>query len=290
MASWATGVSSSRGWLQVRHQGDLAARAIDLFEQAHQIVGVGIGQETVGPVRGGLGADPDADDVIEVGGEQRLDVFPQDGGPHDHRIAAGEQHALHLAVRAKVRDERFRFAVREFQLVDADELRPTEAIGAVGVAGLALAREEENCLAVLVLKSRERASVEGRDVELHLAGRMRVQPLLDLSRRRAHPCLVGADPDEVNHPRHVLPGEHPGLRERQLVDRVFGDVVPPDEILDDVVVDPERQHGGNGLHRDEVVRVEPPELRDGVDVPPRVGAVLHGRCAHLAHHGDSFLR
>ena len=44
---------------------------------------------------------------------------------------------------------------RDLQLLLADELRPAEAECAVGVAGLALAREEQNGFAIFVLKSFE---------------------------------------------------------------------------------------------------------------------------------------
>jgi len=52
----------------------------------------------------------------------------------------------------------------------ADELRPTEAVGAVCGAALSTPREEQNGLPVFVLDARELGSIQERRIEIELAG------------------------------------------------------------------------------------------------------------------------
>ena len=62
-----------------------------------------------------------------------------------------------LGVAAQVRDAAARSRrCANLQVLHADELRPAEAVRAVGVAGLPLAGEEQHRLAVLVLQARQR--------------------------------------------------------------------------------------------------------------------------------------
>ena len=69
----------------------------------------------------------------------------------------------------------------ELEVVQPDELSPTEAVAAIGVTGLAGGREEENRLAVLVLHPFQWVAVEGGHVEVHLPGGVGIQLVLDLS-------------------------------------------------------------------------------------------------------------
>ncbi len=64
---------------------------------------------------------------------------------------------------------------RLFEVGDTDELCPSEAISAVGVAGLARSGEHEDCLAVFMLQSWYRLVVELGDVGLELIAWVGVQ-------------------------------------------------------------------------------------------------------------------
>ena len=167
---------------EVRHQGQRPARADHLTEQPQGRVGVRVGDEPLRPVRQRLGPDPDRLQVVQARVEQRLDVAPQHRLAHDHRIPAGDQDAGHLRVLAEIGDQRADIVGRHLQLRLVHELRPPEAVGAVRVAGLALPREEQHRLRVLVLQPRQRPAVQAGRVQQQLPGRMRVEPHPDLVR------------------------------------------------------------------------------------------------------------
>ena len=57
----------------------------------------------------------------------------------------------------------------------ADELRPAEAISAIGVAGLALRRKDQHRLPVFVLQAEHRMSAQHRHIVLDLPAGMRVE-------------------------------------------------------------------------------------------------------------------
>ena len=57
---------------------------------------------------------------------------------------------------------------------------------------------------------------------------------------------------KIRHASKVDLGQHPPLGKGELEDRIVGHLLPVDQILDDVLVDPERQHRGDDLH------LEPP--------------------------------
>ena len=106
-------------------------------------------------------------------------------------IAAGEEHVGDLGVLAEIARELIDVLVRELHVVEADELRPAEAEGAVGVTGLTVGWEEEGGLVVLVLDAGNGLAVDGRHVVGHLAGRVGIQFELDLADRGIE---VGLDP------------------------------------------------------------------------------------------------
>jgi hypothetical protein len=286
----------------VGHERQVAPGAAHVAEQAQQVVSLGISLEAEGPVGRGLGADADARDVGELRSEQGLDVAAQLGRLHDQRVAPREQDARHLGVLAQVAHERARLVVGEAELVDADELGPAEAVGAVGVAGLSLAREEKHRLPVLVLHAAQLVPAPGGDVELHLARRVGVHAHLDLSRGGLDRLAGGVAVHELHHALEVLRIEHPGLREGELVDGVLGHVLPADQLLHHVAVHAEREDRRDRLHLGELCRAEPPQLGDAVDVGARVRAVagqagfgatgddgMHGvyDCSPLTRHRGS---
>lgn len=116
----------------VRHERERLARRDHALEEARELVGVRIVEEAIGVVGEGLGADPDAREVRQLRGEQRLDVAAEDVRPHHERVASREEHARHFGMLLEVRDEALGLARRE--RVEPHELGPAEAIRAVGVA------------------------------------------------------------------------------------------------------------------------------------------------------------
>ncbi len=176
----------------------------------------------------------------EPRGQQRFHVTPQHRRLHHHRIPAGEQHASHFPVSPQIALPAVPLAAGELQLVDADELRPAEAVGAVGVAGLTRRREEQHRLTVLVLDTRYRLAVQQRHVQLQLPGGMRVQRVLDLPSRRRDLLLRRAATNQPVHPAELLGGQHLRLREGQLEDWILWDGGPIDQLVNDVLVHSER--------------------------------------------------
>ena len=146
--------------------------SLTLFKQAQQIVSVVISDEFIGPIGEGFAADADALQVLERGVEQWLDIATEHLRLHHKRVAARKEDAAYFFVLAHIFDELVGLLGREFELVDADELGPSEAIGAIGVARLAGGGEKEHRLPVFMLHAVKRLMVHFRDVQLHLSGWM----------------------------------------------------------------------------------------------------------------------
>ena len=142
----------------------------------------------------------------------------------------------------------FRFGAGHFQVFVTHELRPAKTEGAVGVAGLALGREEQHCLAILVLNAVQNFTVELRHVHFHLASRVRVEFVPDFLGDSLDLFLVGTFPVQFRHALVMLVLQHPFLRKNKLIDRVVGYLVPVDQFIDHILVDPERQHAGYHFH------------------------------------------
>ena len=132
-----------------------------------------------------------------------------------------------------------RLAMRLLELVDADELRPAEAVAAVGVAGLALRGEHEHRLAVLVLDAVERLSLELGAVLLELVARMRIERPADLVGRCANLLGRRALVEQAGDLGVVLGRKHLPVGHREPVDRIIRGPLPIDQAVDDVVVQPE---------------------------------------------------
>ena len=165
----------------VPHHREVLAGCADLLEEAQQVVGVVVGDESLRPVGHRLGADPDRGDRIHL--EQWLDVPAQHPGLHDHRVAAGEQHIGDLGMLGEVGEQAAGLRGGEAQFLGSDELGPAEAEGAVGVTGLSPVGEEQDRLAVLVLDPGERDTAHRRHIGGHLLRRMGIQ-FADGSHRR----------------------------------------------------------------------------------------------------------
>ncbi len=139
------------------------------------------------------------------------------------------------------------------------------------MAGLALPREEQHRLRVLVLQTRQRLVVQGRRVEGQLARRMRVEP---------HPYLVSqaarlvrsARDERGRQPGHVIGGQHVGLREHEPVDRIIRGTGPVDQLLGHIGVGPERQDRGDSAHGQPDLRGQAGPLGERVQMLGGIGA------------------
>ena len=172
----------------------------------------------------------------------------------------------------------------EFQLVHAHELGPAKTISAIGVAGLTLAGEEEDGFPILVLHSLKRFLTQARDVELHLSGGMGVESALDLAGCGRDLLGRRISPDQSHHSGEILAIQHATLRECQLVDGVFGNVLPADELFDHIAVDAERQHRRHGLDGKHLMGRQSLQFRNPVKIFSRVGLVLTACYCRLSGH------
>jgi hypothetical protein len=262
---------------EVGHEREVLARVHHLLEQAERGVRVRVGGETLRPVGQSLGADPDRLQLLQL--EQRLDISPDDGLAHDHGVAAGDQDAGHLGMPAKVAHHLADVVGGELQVRVTDELRPSEAVGAVGVTGLPLFGEDQRGFVIFVLHARHRLLVHLRDVELLLTCRVRVE-------LRAYAVRFGLDLgvgrfglQQIGQPGDVSSGKHVLLREDELVDGVVGRCRPIYEFIHDIGVRPEGQHRRHGADLQPLLVIEPRSLQELVEVLGRVR--LEASCASL---------
>ena len=139
------------------------------------------------------------------------------------------------------------------------------------MAGLALTRKKEDGFAVLMLHTGQRLTVHVRNIHLLLTGGMRVQPNTNLVCGGFDRDAVRPVPEQVGHARKVFRQQHAGLRKSQLEHGVIGDIVPVDQILDDVWIDAKGQDIGHHLHIKPLLVGYALELRN----PVKVTLVIH---------------
>lgn len=123
----------------------------------------------------------------------------------------------------------------------SDELCPSEAVGAVRVAGLALGGEVQHRLGVLVLDPLEIRTAAVGDVQLALTAWVRVHRRPDRN-DGARPLGGGARVAHRAQSTLMLWAEHPRLGEHQLEDRVGREVGPVDQFAQHVLVGAEGEH------------------------------------------------
>ena len=232
----------------VGHDGHVLAAINQFGEQFDQLVGVLVGHETVRPEGEGLGADADGLDVIELRLQQGFQVLNQVLGFHHHGVATGDQQVGHFGVLLQVAVQLLGISAGHFQVFVTHKLRPAEAEGAVAVAGLALGREEQHGFAVLVLHAVQHLAVQFRHVHFHLARRVRVQFVPDFLGHGLNFLLVGTLAMQCRHSFVMFVLEHTLLREYELIDGVVRYLVPVDQFVDHIFVDPEWQHAGHHFH------------------------------------------
>ena len=96
---------------------------------------------------------------------------------------------------------------------------------------MALRREEQYRLIILVLHTRQLLAIEHRLVQLLLPGRMRVQSRLNLARCQLDLGIGRLSAHQIAHALEILIGQHPALRHGQLVHRIIRQVIPVDKIF-----------------------------------------------------------
>ena len=251
----------------VRHQRQVFAAGDHFLEQVQQVLGVGIGYHALGPEGECLGADADGANLFQF--QQRLDMSPQVLGFHYQRVATGDQHIGNFRVGLNVFLQLAGFLGGDFQIVITDELGPAEAEGAIAVTDLALAGKKQHSLVVLVLHAIDLLAVHFRHVVFHLPGGVRVQRFSYFGDGGLDDGLVTAA-HGIGHFVEVFRSQHAFLREGELVDGVIGDIVPVDQLIDDVFIDPKRQHIGYHVHGKAGLVVQAFERLDLVELAGRV--------------------
>ena len=99
--------------IDVSHEGDVFPGLHETLEEPQEFVGVVVGNVAVWPEGQGLGANTQACDVRQFRRQQGLQVVLEVIGPHDHRIAAGDQQIGHFAVAPQVAEKLAGFTRRE---------------------------------------------------------------------------------------------------------------------------------------------------------------------------------
>mmetsp|Transcript_7211 Transcript_7211/g.21231 ORF Transcript_7211/g.21231 Transcript_7211/m.21231 type:complete len:350 (+) Transcript_7211:647-1696(+) len=216
----------------MRHDGNVSLSFLaHASQQGDELVGIGIGGESLRPETETARSDSQVLDVRqEVWVAHWLEVLRQRLRLHDHGISSGHEDVGDLLVLVEVVEERVGLLLRESELVVTDELRPSEAVRAVGVARLGGGWEDQHGLAVLVLDARQ--GVVLWRVELLLAGRVRVEVLADFG-TRVHQLLGIARVSGRVQFLLVVRLEHVHGWEDETVERVVLEVVrlPVDELV-----------------------------------------------------------
>src|SRR5690554_2484775 len=232
----------------VGHDGHVLAGINQPGKQFDQLVGILVGHETVRPEGEGLGADADGLDVIEFRLQQGFQVLHQVFGFHHHGVATGHQQVGHFGVLFQVAVQLLGIGAGHFQVFVTNKLGPAEAEGAVAVAGLALGREKQHGLTVLVLYAVEYFAIQLRHVRFHLAGGVWVQFVTDDFGGSLDVFFVGTLAMQLRHLLVMFVLEHALLGEDELIDGVVRYLVPVDQFVNHVFVNPERQHAGYHFH------------------------------------------
>ncbi len=230
------------GAVEVGHEGNVYAGLAGVLESAQQAVGVVVLSEPLRPIAEGFGAEAYGAQVGELGVYQGLYVGIDDFRLHDQGVAPGEEDVRHFGVCTEVFDDELGVAHGKFELVHAYKLRPAEAKGAVGVAGLPLTGEEEHGLPVFVLHAGELGALYLRYILGALPGRVGVELHPDFVGDELELGLARARPDGFGHLFVMGRLQHILLRESEDVDGVVLVAAPVDELLYDVVVGFEGQY------------------------------------------------
>ena len=100
----------------------------------------------------------------------------------------------------------------------------------------------------------------------YLPCRMRVEVTVNLIHGSLDGSTFGPGFQQIGNPRKMFWSEHFGLRENQTKHRIVGNIVPVDQIIDNILVDSEGQHLGDNANRETRIRGEVTQLRDILEV------------------------
>ena len=152
------------------------------------------------------------------------------------------------------------------------------------MADLTGAGEKQHGFAVFVLQAFDDFAVQHRNVVLQLAGRVRVEFAANIADQGFELGCRQFIAHGLGDAVVVLRLKHAALRKGELKDRVGRYLLPVDQLVDDVLVDPKGQHAGNHLHLEALLGAELLELRyliqllGGVDLE---ALVAHRVCIKL---------
>ena len=135
------------------------------------------------------------------------------------------------------------------------------------MASLALAREEQDGLAVLVLEPLQCPVRPIGYVQFTLRGRMGIETGADLGDCAVDFLLWRLADHQACNAMEVLVGKHAFLRKHQLVDRVVRDPVPVDQLFQNISVGAERQNLADDANREQVFTSHAAMFRNPVEVP-----------------------
>ena len=154
------------------------------------------------------------------------------------------------------------------------------------MTGLALAGEEQHRLAVLVLEPLQAFPVliQG-DIEPQLVRRVGVQVVSDLLRRSLDLPCVRACVEQVGHAVEIRGIEHAFLGKGELENGVFRGLVPIDEGIDHIIIDPERQDAGHDLHLEVQLIRHARKGGDAVQIPQGIDLEAAGAKARFRRPG-----
>ena len=216
--------------------------------------------------------------------EKWLDVTTQKFCFHHHGVTTGDEDAANLRVVTHILDELAGFPAGKLKVRIADELCPPETVGAVGMAGLALCREKQDGLIILVLHALQRVVAKLGFVQFQLTGRVRVQLLPHLEGSLANfrlTCLAG---HEVTHVLEIFISQHFTLGECELEYRVGGKAFAVNEILHHIIVYPEGQDSTDSLHVDDLVAIEPQHFANPGQVISCICSIFRHESFRLINH------
>src|SRR5690625_5253552 len=123
-----------------------------LFKELQCLFGIPVGYILIWPVTQRFTSNSYRPEIGKVGFQQRLDISPQNVPLHHHRVSACEEHIRHFRVIPKIADQLVCLPHSKLVLIHSHKLRPAEAKRAVGMTGLALAREEKYRFTIFMLE------------------------------------------------------------------------------------------------------------------------------------------
>src|SRR5260221_2296411 len=185
---------------------------------------------------------------------------------HNHGITACYEYIRYLFVLLQILFKASRFVRRKFEIWYAHKLRPAKTIGAIGMTGLSMGRNQQAGLLIFMLDTWHRFFVQDRDVVCHLSTRVWIELRTNSIANDFSLLTRGSPTDFPGHALVVLRSKHPLLHKGKLIDGIIGDVLPINQFLYDIGICPKRENVSDDLHGKTFFGREASKLRQHVDV------------------------